>query len=197
VPISATMNCNTEEGTDSREGSTTLHNLLSSTSSSHSSIPSLVSSNTVSRDSEPENECSYSDEEHQREAGEEDNEPGEHNKDEQDSHLHEEWYVDTGYLDKIDELASKLEYATRTMELALDRMSRMSERLEIAMVEMRRAIDIMTGREMENDDSVSRGLFEMTVTHLLDRIRRYEIVDFVSNVYTEGRRIAGLRRQDQ
>jgi hypothetical protein len=111
-----------------------------------------------------------------------------------DPQLQEEWYVDTGYLDKVDELASKLEYATRTMELALDRMSRMSERLEIVMVEMRRAIDVMSGREVENDGSVSRGLFELTVTHLLDRIRRYEIIDFVSNVYTEGAQIAGLRR---
>ncbi len=171
----------------------------SSTSSSHSSIPSLVSCTTVSGqtsgDYGPEKELSYSDEEYQSEAGEEGDEPGAHN--EEDSHLHEEWYVDTGYLDKIDNLASRLEYAARTTELALDRMSRMSERLEIAMVEMRRAIDVMTGREMENDDSVSRGLFEMTVTHLLDRIRRYEIVDFTSNVYTEGRRIAGLRRQEE
>ncbi len=63
------------------------------------------------------------------------------------------------------------------MELALDRMTRMSERLEIVMVEMRRAIDTMNGREVDNDGSVSRGLFEL-----------------VSNVYTEGARIAGLRR---
>ncbi len=62
------------------------------------------------------------------------------------------------------------------------------------MVEMRRAIDVMSGREMESDGSVSRGLLEMTVTHLLNRIRRYKIMDFVSNVYTEGARIAGLRR---
>jgi hypothetical protein len=201
VPIAATMDCDTEVRTDSREGSTSLHSLHSSESSSHSSktgshssIPSLVSSTTVSEDYEPENELSYSDEEHHTEADVERHEPGEHAEGEEDSHPQEEWYVDTGYLDKVDELASKLEYATRTMELALDRMSRMSKRLEIVMVEMRRAIDVMSGREMENDGSVSRGLFELTVTHLLDRIRRYEIIDFVSNVYTEGARIAGLRR---
>jgi hypothetical protein len=90
----------------------------------------------------------------------------------------------------INESALKLEYAARTMEFAINRMSRMSERLEVAMVEMRRAIDIMTGREIEDDDAVPRGLFEMTVTHLLDRIRRYEIVDFIDKVYAEGRRIA-------
>ncbi len=201
VPIAATMNCDTEVGTDSREGSTSLHSLLSSGSSSHSSksgshssIPSLVSSTTVSRDYEPENELSYSDEEYHAVADVEEHEPERHVEDEEDSHKQEEWYVDTGYLEKVDELASKLEYATRTMELALDRMSRMRERIEIVMVEMRRAIDAMTGREVENDGSVSRGLFELTVTHLLDRIRRYEIIDFVSNVYTEGARIAGLRR---
>ncbi|MFO0005026.1 MAG: hypothetical protein ACK559_28245, partial [bacterium] len=83
------------------------------------------------------------------------------------SHQQEEWYVDTGYINKIDEIASQLDYATRTMELALDRMTRMSERLEIVMVEMRRAIDTMNGREVDNDGSVSRGLFEITVTHLL------------------------------
>ncbi len=160
----------------------------------NSSTPSLNSSSTIStqtsRDSEPEGELYYSDEEHQGEAGEEGNEPGEHHEGEgEDSHLHEEWYVDTGYLDKVDKLASKLEYAARTMEFAINRLSRMSERLEVAMVEMRRAIDIMTGREIENDDSVSKGLFEMTVTHLLDRIRRYEIVDFIDKVYAEGRRM--------
>ncbi len=138
VPIAATMNCDTGEGTDSREGSTSLHSLHSSDSSSdssksdsHSSIPSLVSSTTVSRDYEPENELSYSDEEYHAEAYVEGHETEEHAEGKGDSHLQEEWYVDTGYLDKVDELASKLEYATRTMELALDRMSRMSERLEI------------------------------------------------------------------
>ncbi len=201
VPIAATMNCDTEAGTDSRDGSTSLHSLHSSDSSSHSSksgshssIPSLVSSTTVSRDYEPENDSPYSDEEYDAVVDVEGHEPEQQADNTGDSHQQEEWYVDTGYLDTVDELASKLEYATRTMELALDRMSRMSERLEIVMVEMRRAIDTMTGREVESDGSVSRGLFELTVTHLLDRIRRYEIIDFVSNVYTEVARIAGLRR---
>jgi hypothetical protein len=153
-----------------------------------------VSSTTVSRDYEPENDSPYSDEEYDAVVDVEGLEPEQQAEDAGDPQPQEEWYVDTGYLDKIDELASKLEYATRTMELALDRMTRMSERLEIVMVEMRRAIDTMNGREVENDGSVSRGLFELTVTHLLDRIRRYEIIDFVSNVYTEGARIAGLRR---
>jgi hypothetical protein len=121
-------------------------------------------------------------------------EPGQHAGVAENSQQEEEWYVDTGYINKIDDIASQLDYATRTMELALDRMTRMSERLEIVMVEMRRAIDTMNGREVDNDGSVSRGLFELTVTHLLDRIRRYEMIDFVSNVYTEGARIAGLRR---
>ncbi len=215
VPIAATMNCDTEAGTDSRDGSTSLHSVHSSDisphsshssshssdssshsskSGSHSSIPSLVSSTTVSRDYEPENDSTYSDEEYDAVVDVEGREPEQQAEDAGDPQPQEEWYVDTGYLDKIDELASKLEYATRTMELALDRMTRMSERLEIVMVEMRRAIDTMNGREVENDGSVSRGLFELTVTHLLDRIRRYEIIDFVSNVYTEGARIAGLRR---
>jgi hypothetical protein len=152
-----------------------------------------LSSTTVSRDGEQGNDSPYSDEEYDVIIDVEGLEPEQH-ADVTDSQQQEEWYVDTGYLNKIDELASKLEYATRTMELALDRMTRMSERLEIVMIEMRRAIDTMNGREVENDGSVSRGLFELTVTHLLDRIRRYEIIDFVSNVYTEGARIAGLRR---
>jgi hypothetical protein len=216
VPIAATMNCDTEAGTDSRDGSTSFHSVQtsesnshssnslssnsrsssshSSKSGSHSSIPSLVSSTTVSKDYEPENEFSYSDEEYNAIVDIDGHEPEQQAEDAGDSQLQEEWYVDTGYLDKVDELASKLEYATRTMELALDRMTRMSERLEMVMIEMRRAIDTMTGREVESDGSVSRGLFELTVTHLLDRIRRYEIIDFVSNVYTEGARIAGLRR---
>jgi hypothetical protein len=171
-------------------------NLHSSKSGSHSSIPSLVSSTTVSGDYGPENDSPYSDEEYDAVVDVDGLEPEQQAEDAGDSQLREEWCVDTGYLDKVDELASKLEYATRTMELALDRMTRMSERLEIVMIEMRRAIDTMNGREVENDGSVSRGLFELTVTHLLDRIRRYEIIDFVSNVYTEGARIAGLRRQN-
>ncbi len=201
VPIAATMDCDTEARTDSRDGSTSLHsphssdaNPHSSKSGSHSSIPSLASSTTVSEDYGPENNWPYSDEEYDAVVDVNGLEPEQQAEDAGDSQLKEEWYVDTGYIDKIDELASKLEYATRTMELALDRMTRMSERLEIVMIEMRRAIDTMNGREVENDGSVSRGLFELTVTHLLDRIRRYEIIDFVSNVYTEGARIAGLRR---
>jgi hypothetical protein len=229
VPIAATMDCDTEARTNSRDGSTSLHsqhssdanphssdinshssdsnphssdinsyssdsNSHSSKSGSHSSIPSLASSTTVSRDYGPENDWPYSDEEYDAVVDVDGLEPEQQAEDAGDSQLQEEWYVDTGYLDKVDELASKLEYAARTMELALDRMTRMSERLEIVMVEMRRAIDTMNGREVENDGSVSRGLFELTVTHLLDRIRRYEIIDFVSNVYTEGARIAGLRR---
>jgi hypothetical protein len=153
-----------------------------------------VSSTTASNDYEPEDDQPYSDEEYDAIVDVEGLEPVQHVEDAGEPHQQEEWYVDSGYLNKIDELASKLEYATRTMELALDRMTRMSERLEIVMIEMRQAIDTMNGREVENDGSVSRGLFELTVTHLLDRIRRYEIIDFVSNVYTEGARIAGLRR---
>ena len=216
MPIAATMDCDTEAGTDSRDGSTSVHRTHSpnvnsqssdynphssdddhyssdssshtSTSGSHSSIPDLLSSATVSINGGLGDEVyeaiidigSFEPEQH---AGVAENAPQE-----------EEWYVDTGYINKIDEIASQLDYATRTMELALDRMTRMSERLEIVMVEMRRAIDTMNGREVDNDGSVSRGLFEITVTHLLDRIRRYEMIDFVSNVYTEGARIAGLRR---
>jgi hypothetical protein len=236
VPIAATMNCDTEAGTDSRDGSTSVHsphssdisphssdispyssgisshssdsnphssdvNHYSSDSSSHSSrtgshssIPDLLSSTTVSRDGELGNNSQYSDEEYEPIIDVEGLELEQHDNVAEEPQPQEEWYVDTGYLNKIEELASKLEYATRTMELALDRMTRMSERLEIVMIEMRRAIDTMNGREVENDGSVSRGLFELTVTHLLDRIRRYEIIDFVSNVYTEGARIAGLRR---
>jgi hypothetical protein len=228
VPIAATMNYDTEAGTDSRDGSTSLHNphsskpnphssdisshssdsnphssdiksyssdsnLHSSRSGSHSSIPSLVSSTTVSGNNEPENDSPYSDADYDAVLDVDELEPEQQAEDEEDTQLQEEWYVDTGYIEKVDELASKLEYATHTMQLALDRMTRMSERLEIVMIEMRRAIDTMNGREVENDGSVSRGLFELTVTHLLDRIRRYEIIDFVSNVYTEGARIAGLR----
>ena len=154
----------------------------------------MLSSTTVSRDGGLGNDSLYSDEEYNAIIDVEGLEPEQHADVTGNSQQQEEWYVDTGYLNKLDELASKLEYATRTMELALDRMTRMSERLEIVMIEMRRAIDTMNGREVENDGSVSRGLFELTVTHLLDRIRRYEIIDFVSNVYTEGARIAGLRR---
>ncbi len=134
-----------------------------------------MSSTTVSKDYEPEDDPPYSDREYDAIVDVEGLEPVQHVEDAGEPHQQEEWYVDTGYLNKIDELASKLEYATRTMELALDRMTRMSERLEIVMIEMRRAIDTMNGREVENDGSVSRGLFELTVTHLLDRIRRYEI----------------------
>jgi hypothetical protein len=216
VPVAATMNCDTEAGTGSRDGSTSLHSpnssdisshssdtnphspdvnhyssdssSHSSTSGSHSSIPDLLSSTTVSRDG------GLGDEDYEAIIDVEGLKPEQHAGVTEEYQQQEEWYVDTGYLDKVDELASKLEYATRTMELALDRMTRMSERLEIVMIEMRRAIDTMNGREVENDGSVSRGLFELTVTHLLDRIRRYEIIDFVSNVYTEGARIAGLRR---
>jgi len=216
VPIAATMNCDTEAGTDSRDGSTSVYRPHSpdvssqssdynphssddnhyssdssshtSTSGSHSSIPDLLSSATVSRDG------GLGDEVYEAIIDVESLEPEQHADVAENSQQEEEWYVDTDYLNKIDELATKLEYATRTMELALDRMTRMSERLEIVMIEMRRAIDTMNGREVENDGSVSRGLFELTVTHLLDRIRRYEIIDFVSNVYTEGARIAGLRR---
>ncbi len=101
---------------------------------------------------------SFSDEEYNAVVDVEGHEREQQAEDAGDPHRQEEWYVDTGYLDKVDELASKLEYATRTMELALDRMTRMSERIEIVMVEMRRAIDTMTGREVENDGSVSRGL---------------------------------------
>jgi hypothetical protein len=229
VPIAANMNCDTEEGTDSRDGSTSPHSIHPSDtkthtsninshssdsnpsssdinshssdpsshswkSGSHSSIPSLASSTTVSEDYGPENDWPYSEEVYDAVVDANGLEPEQQAEDAGDPQLKEEWYVDTGYIDKIDELASKLEYATRTMELALDRMTRMSERLEIVMIEMRRAIDTMNGREVENDGPVSRGLFELTVTHLLDRIRRYEIIDFVSNVYTEGARIAGLRR---
>jgi hypothetical protein len=153
-----------------------------------------LSSTTVSRDGGLGDDSPYSDEEYEAIIDIAVHEPEQHADVTGDSQQEEEWYVDTGYLNKIDEIASKLEYATRTMELALDRMTRMSERLEIVMIEMRQAIDTMNGREVENDGSVSRGLFELTVTHLLDRIRRYEIIDFVSNVYTEGARIAGLRR---
>ncbi len=153
-----------------------------------------MSSATVSEDYEPENDSLYSGGEYDAVVDVEGLEAVRHDEDAGDPQQNEEWYVDTGYLNKVDKLASRLEYATRTMELALDRMTRMSERLEIVMIEMRRAIDTMNGREVENDGSVSRGLFELTVTHLLDRIRRYEIIDFVSNVYTEGARIAGLRR---
>ena len=204
--MAATMNCDTEAGTDSREGSTSLHSLTSSDinshssdpnphssdvnhyspdSGSHSSIPDLLSSATASIDG------GMGDEIYEAIIDVESLEPGQHTE---NSKQEEEWYVDTGYINKIDEIASQLDYATRTMELALDRMTRMSERLEIVMVEMRRAIETMNGREVDNDGSVSRGLFELTVTHLLDRIRRYEMIDFVSNVYTEGARIAGLRR---
>jgi len=216
VPIAATMNCDTEAGTDSRDDSTSDHgphssNISSqsseynphssddshyssdsssstSASGSHSSIPDLLSSATVSIDGGLGNEV------YEAIIDVESLEPEQHADVAENSPQKEEWYVDTGYLNKIDEIASQLDYATRTMELALDRMTRMSERLEIVMVEMRLAIDTMNGREVNNDGSVSRGLFELTVTHLLDRIRRYEIIDFVSNVYTEGARIAGLRR---
>ena len=150
-----------------------------------------MSSATVSRNDELRDGSPYSVEEYEAIIDVEGFEPEQHADVTEDCQQQEERYVDSGY---IDELASKLEYATRKMELALDRMTRMSERLEIVMIEMRRAIDTMNGREVENDGSVSRGLFELTVTHLLDRIRRYEIIDFVSNVYTEGARIAGLRR---
>jgi hypothetical protein len=128
-----------------------------------------VSSATVSEDYEPENDWQYSGGEYDAVVDVEGLEAVRHDEDAGDPQQKEEWYVDTGYLDKIDELAPKLEYATRTMELALDRMTRMSERLEIVMIEMRRAIDTMNGREVENDRSVSRGLFELTVTHLLDK----------------------------
>jgi hypothetical protein len=216
VPRAATMNCDTEAGTDSRDGSTSSHSPHSSdigsqssdfnphssddnhyssdssshtsVSGSHSSIPDLLSSATVSRDG------GLGDEVYEAIINVESLEPERHADVAENSHQEEEWYVDTGYINKIDEIASQLDYATRTMELALDRMTRMSERLEIVMVEMRRAIDTMNGREVDNDGSVSRGLFELTVTHLLDRIRRYEMIDFVSNVYMEGARIAGLRR---
>jgi hypothetical protein len=210
------MNCDTEAGIDSRDGSTSAHSPHSSdisshsseynphssgdshyssdsspstsTSGSHSSIPDLLSSATVSIDG------GLGDEVYEAIIDVEGLEPEQRADVAENSQQQEEWYVDTGYLNKIDEIASQLDYATRTMELALDRMTRMSERLEIVMVEMRRAIDTMNGREVDNDGSVSRGLFELTVTHLLDRIRRYEMIDFVSNVYTEGARIAGLRR---
>jgi hypothetical protein len=210
------MDCDTEAGTDSRDGSTSVHSPHSSdisshsseynphssgdshyssdsspstsTSGSHSSIPDLLSSATVSIDG------GLGDEVYEAIIDVEGLEPEQRADVAENSQQQEEWYVDTGYLNKIDEIASQLDYATRTMELALDRMTRMSERLEIVMVEMRRAIDTMNGREVDNDGSVSRGLFEITVTHLLDRIRRYEMIDFVSNVYTEGARIAGLRR---
>jgi hypothetical protein len=210
------MDCDTEAGTDSRDGSTSVHSPQSSdisshsseynphsssdshyssdsspstsTSGSHSSIPDLLSSATVSIDG------GLGDEVYEAIIDVENLEPEQRADVEENSQQQEEWYVDTGYINKIDEIASQLDYATRTMELALDRMTRMSERLEIVMVEMRRAIDTMNGREVDNDGSVSRGLFELTVTHLLDRIRRYEMIDFVSNVYTEGARIAGLRR---
>jgi hypothetical protein len=210
------MNCDTEAGIDSRDGSTSAHSPHSSdisshsseynphssgdshyssdsspstsTSGSHSSIPDLLSSATVSIDG------GLGDEVYEAIIDVEGLEPEQRADVAENSQQQEEWYVDTGYLNKIDEIASQLDYATRTMELALDRMTRMSERLEIVMVEMRRAIDTMNGREVDNDGSVSRGLFEITVTHLLDRIRRYEMIDFVSNVYTEGARIAGLRR---
>jgi len=216
VPIAATMDCDTEAGTDSRDGSTSVHSPQSSdisshsseynphssgdshyssdsspstsTSGSHSSIPDLLSSATVSIDG------GLGDEVYEAIIDVEGLEPEQRADVAENSQQQEEWYVDTGYINKIDEIASQLDYATRTMELALDRMTRMSERLEIVMVEMRRAIDTMNGREVDNDGSVSRGLFELTVTHLLDRIRRYEMIDFVSNVYTEGARIAGLRR---
>ena len=216
MPIAATMNCDTEAGIDSRDGSTSAHSPHSSdisshsseynphssgnshyssdsspstsTSGSHSSIPDLLSSATVSIDG------GLGDEVYEAIIDVEGLEPEQRADVAENSQQQEEWYVDTGYLNKIDEIASQLDYATRTMELALDRMTRMSERLEIVMVEMRLAIDTMNGREVNNDGSVSRGLFELTVTHLLDRIRRYEIIDFVSNVYTEGARIAGLRR---
>ena len=214
--MAATMDCDTEAGTDSRDGSTSVHNPRSSdissqsseynphssddshyssdsspstsTSGSHSSIPDLLSSATVSIDG------GLGDEVYEAIIDVEGLEPEQRADVAENSQQQEEWYVDTGYINKIDEIASQLDYATRTMELALDRMTRMSERLEIVMVEMRRAIDTMNGREVDNDGSVSRGLFELTVTHLLDRIRRYEMIDFVSNVYTEGARIAGLRR---
>jgi hypothetical protein len=210
------MNCDTEAGIDSRDGSTSAHSPHSSdisshsseynphssddshyssdsspstsTSGSHSSIPDLLSSATVSIDG------GLGDEVYEAIIDVEGLEPEQRADVAENSQQQEEWYVDTGYINKIDEIASQLDYATRTMELALDRMTRMSERLEIVMVEMRRAIDTMNGREVDNDGSVSRGLFELTVTHLLDRIRRYEMIDFVSNVYTEGARIAGLRR---
>jgi hypothetical protein len=210
------MDCDTEAGTDSRDGSTSVHSPQSSdisshsseynphssgdshyssdsspstsTSGSHSSIPDLLSSATVSIDG------GLGDEVYEAIIDVEGLEPEQRADVAENSQQQEEWYVDTGYINKIDEIASQLDYATRTMELALDRMTRMSERLEIVMVEMRRAIDTMNGREVDNDGSVSRGLFELTVTHLLDRIRRYEMIDFVSNVYTEGARIAGLRR---
>jgi hypothetical protein len=210
------MNCDTEAGIDSRDGSTSAHSPHSSdisshsseynphssgdshyssdsspstsTSGSHSSIPDLLSSATVSIDG------GLGDEVYEAIIDVEGLEPEQRADVAENSQQQEEWYVDTGYLNKIDEIASQLDYATRTMELALDRMTRMSERLEIVMVEMRRAIDTMNGREVDNDGSVSRGLFELTVTHLLDRIRRYEMIDFVSKVYTEGARIAGLRR---
>jgi hypothetical protein len=210
------MDCDTEAGTDSRDGSTSVHSPQSSdisshsseynphsssdshyssdsspstsTSGSHSSIPDLLSSATVSIDG------GLRDEVYEAIIDVEGLEPEQRADVAENSQQQEEWYVDTGYINKIDEIASQLDYATRTMELALDRMTRMSERLEIVMVEMRRAIDTMNGREVDNDGSVSRGLFEITVTHLLDRIRRYEMIDFVSNVYTEGARIAGLRR---
>jgi hypothetical protein len=210
------MNCDTEAEIDSRDGSTSVHcphssdissqsseynphssddshyssdsSPSTSTSGSHSSIPDLLSSATVSIDGGLGNEV------YEAIIDVESLEPEQHADVAENSPQEEEWYVDTGYLNKIDEIASQLDYATRTMELALDRMTRMSERLEIVMVEMRLAIDTMNGREVNNDGSVSRGLFELTVTHLLDRIRRYEIIDFVSNVYTEGARIAGLRR---
>ena len=216
MPIAATMDCDTEAGTDSRDGSTSAHSPHSSdvssqsseynphssgdshyssdsspstsTSGSHSSIPDLLSSATVSIDG------GLGDEVYEAIIDVEGLEPEQRADVAENSQQQEEWYVDTGYINKIDEIASQLDYATRTMELALDRMTRMSERLEIVMVEMRRAIDTMNGREVEDDGSVSRGLFEITVTHLLDRIRRYEMIDFVSNVYTEGARIAGLRR---
>ena len=216
MPIAAAMNCDTEAGTNSRDGSISAHNPHSSdissqsseynphssddshyssdsspstsTSGSHSSIPDLLSSATVSIDG------GLGDEVYEAIIDVEGLEPEQRADVAENSQQQEEWYVDTGYLNKIDEIASQLDYATRTMELALDRMTRMSERLEIVMVEMRLAIDTMNGREVNNDGSVSRGLFELTVTHLLDRIRRYEIIDFVNNVYTEGARIAGLRR---
>jgi hypothetical protein len=222
VPIAANMNCDTEAGTDSRDGSTSVHSPHSSNISSHSSnsnphssnvshyssdssshssrsgsnssIPDLLSSTTVSRDGELGDDSQHSDEEYEPIIDVDGLELEQRADVAEEHQQQEEWYVDTGYINKIDEIASQLDYATRTMELALDRMTRMSERLEIVMVEMRRAIDTMNGREVDNDGSVSRGLFEITVTHLLDRIRRYGMIDFVSNVYTEGARIAGLRR---
>jgi hypothetical protein len=121
VPIAATMNCDTGEGTDSRDGPTSVHRLLSSdissqssdynqhssddnhyssdssshtsTSGSHSSIPDLLSSTTASRDGGPEDEV------YEAIIDVESLEPVQH-ADVEENSQQEEWYVDTGYINK-------------------------------------------------------------------------------------------------